>query len=182
MSEEKKREPGHQHWCTPTWILDRVRNTYGEITLDPFSNPNSATGALVQWYGPDADMHTIDGFAEKWHGYVFFNPPFSRTREAVKKAHDGWAAADYEAAIGIFPCSMNSRHWWMVEAATVHGYFRKRPCFVDKGVVVKGARHDIAIAYWGREPRAFVSAFRDVVRFPPGTAALASLREELASS
>ena len=192
---EEKRKPGYQHWCTPEWILERVREVYrGDIDLDPFSNPYSTTNAKREWWEPGYDwgafdvlsamaetdigrVEVLDGFSTHWRGHVFFNPPFSRTRDAITWAHYLWEQGNIDAAIGIFPCSMNSKHWWMVEAAPAYGYFTRRVAFVDDGEVVEGPRHDIAIAYWGREPTRFVKAFQDKVRFPPGCAALASLVE-----
>lgn len=165
------RPQGYQHWCTPTEILDRVVQVFGVVDLDPFSNPFSLVQACEKWVDPEekwTDPKGIarDGFEHRWHGDVFFNPPFRRANEAVAKAHRGWLAGEYESAIGILPCSMNSKHWWMIEAAPEHGYFRRRPSFLFEGLKSTNGKGDVAIVYWGRDCGAFLEAFFDIVRFP----------------
>jgi hypothetical protein len=58
-------------WYTPDYIIDAVRATLGEITLDPCSNEeaNKVVGATFHYTADD------DGLSKTWVGKVFVNPP-----------------------------------------------------------------------------------------------------------
>lgn len=172
---------GSQHWCTATWITALAREVLGDFDLDPFSNQSSYTYAAVQYTGPGGytgshphgEFLDLDGFEEDWSGAVFFNNPWSLTKRAIRKAADEYASGRVEEMIGIHLCSMNAAYWPIVEAAPAHGYFRKRPAFVDPetGEEVRGNRYDVAATYWGRRPYRFASVFEPALRIRMGVAA-----------
>jgi len=156
-----------QHWCTPLDVIQLVQQVLHWIDLDPFSNPGSLTGAYSQWYGPD--VGGSDGFELSWAAVadtVFFNPPWKRSSNAVRKAD-----AEYRDGceiIGLIPCSMNSQHWPIVERAPAYCYPHKRPSFLEDGVLKKGNPKDVAIVYWGQRPFRFADVFRGYGRIKFG--------------
>ncbi len=156
---------GSQHWNTAPDIVRLARNVFGRIDLDPFSNAWSGTGARIQWYGPDASQCAVDGFEHSWAAvarWVFFNPPWKRSGDAVRKAELEYQ--DGCEIIGLIPCSMNSRHWPLVERAPARCYLHKRPSFMEDGVIKKGNPKDVAIAYWGDGPYHFADHFSEIGR------------------
>ena len=58
-------------WYTPDYIIEAVRSTLGEITLDPCSNAaaNEVVKATFHYTADD------DGLSKTWVGKVFVNPP-----------------------------------------------------------------------------------------------------------
>lgn len=160
---------GSQHWCTDPWMVNTVHDVFGgPPELDPFSNPSSGTGAAIQWYGPDVDGN--DGFELSWGVLrgrkVYFNPPWSHTGKAVRKAAyewETWKSIDIEI-IGLIPCSMNAKHWPLVEQAPARCYLNKRPSFLADGVLKKGNPKDVAIVYWGSRPYRFADVFSSIGR------------------
>lgn len=154
---------GSQHWCTDPKLVALVHQVIGVPELDPFSNPDSQTGAAIQWYGPDAGDY--DGFELSWAAVastVYFNPPWSRSGDSIRKAVD--EAEDGAEIICEIPCSMNSKHWPLVERAPARCYLNKRPGHVENGVLKRGNPKDVAFVYWGRRPYRFAHVFSAVGR------------------
>jgi len=58
-------------WYTPPFILDAVRETLGEINLDPASNAIANENVGANHYYTKDD----DGLNQPWFGNVFVNPP-----------------------------------------------------------------------------------------------------------
>ncbi len=169
---------GSQHWCTPPDIVELVHGVMGGIDLDPFSNPQSVTGARCQWYGPGVGGYheAMDGFGCSWasHSRIFFNPPWSHTGKAVRKAAsewEKWGGTDSLEIIGLIPCSMNAKHWPLVERAPARCYLNRRPSFMVDGKIKRGNPKDVAIVYWGSRPYRFADVFSEVGRIHFGVIA-----------
>lgn len=154
-----------EHWNTPVEIVRRVRDALHlrRPDLDPFSNLASQTGAFDEWTGPHSGG--IDGFEHSWAAVaetVFFNPPWKKSGLAVRKAESEYQ--DGCEIIGLIPCSMNSRHWPLVERAPARCYNHKRPSFLLDGKPVKGNPKDVALIYWGPRPYRFADVFSEIGR------------------
>ncbi|MBT1449844.1 hypothetical protein KJ365_03045 [Glaciecola sp. XM2] len=64
-------------WFTPSTYIDMVRQTIGEIDLDPFSSAQANEVIKAKRYFDE----TSDAFKQRWFddlGTVFMNPPYSR--------------------------------------------------------------------------------------------------------
>jgi hypothetical protein len=139
-------------------------------------HPESKTRARIQWYGPELEHGVFqgDGFEDAWAMQpmdhddpwrVFFNNPWNKTGTAVRKA-----ASEHEKhgnsieIIGLFPCSMNAKHWPLVEQAPARCYLNKRPSFLADGVLKRGNPKDVAIVYWGSRPYRFADVFSSIGR------------------
>ncbi len=172
---------GYQHWCTPPWLVELVRGVFGQrIDVDPFSNERSVTGARLQFTGPDGFVGTKDGcrfvdkdgFSESWgDGCVYLNPPYSKSGQAIAEADYEYRDAGVLEMILVTRSSTNTGYWPLVERATAHGYFRKRPAFLDEhGSEKEGSQVEIATAYWGPRPFRFGAFFEGVARVHLGRA------------
>ena len=68
-------------WTTPQWLFDKLNEQYS-FTLDPASD--GLNNKCVKHY-----TIQTDGLSQSWKGEtVFINPPYSKTYDWVKKAHN----------------------------------------------------------------------------------------------
>lgn len=68
----KKRKPIHDNWSTPVWLLEQIRNEFGEF-FDPC--PLNAG---------------FDGLSCEWGKVNYINPPYSRKlkEQFIRKAFE----------------------------------------------------------------------------------------------
>jgi site-specific DNA-methyltransferase (adenine-specific) len=147
-----------QSWCTPEWILERVRQVFGgQIHLDPCGNGAARVDALHELRG-QSDLD--DGLAERWERFrnVFCNPPFGKgvDRWMAKAEETGKAGVEVILLVPAFV----SRHAWHDHVASAEAI-----CFLRGRVKFLGAEScapfATALVYWGHRPWAFREAFAD---------------------
>jgi hypothetical protein len=82
-------------WYTPAAYVDAARAVLGDIDVD------SATCAFAQSRIKAAQFYTKqdDGLAQRWHGRVWLNPPYSLVAEFVSKLVSEIQAGRITAAI-----------------------------------------------------------------------------------
>lgn len=87
----KDRKPVHDNWKTPNWVLDKVRNEYGDF-FDPC--PLNAT---------------FDGLACAWGEVNYINPPYStKLKEAfIRKAYQ--ESINGKTCIMLLPVSTSTK-------------------------------------------------------------------------
>lgn len=76
-NEKRRRPDGHarQAMLTPAYVLEPVRGLLGGIDLDPCTEPDNPTKAVLHYSLP------IDGCAMPWVAQsVFCNPPYGEAR------------------------------------------------------------------------------------------------------
>jgi hypothetical protein len=96
-----------QRICTPPELLEPVYELYGgPIDLDPFDDEDSIVRARTKIRWP-----AQCGFASKWHGRVFANPPFKRLGEALQKCLRS-VGTDCDEVVLLCPFRSHRRHWW----------------------------------------------------------------------
>lgn len=59
-------------WYTPKWLIDKL----GQIDLDPCAAPVNDRPFQI---APLSYSKEDDGLSKTWSGFVFLNPPYSRT-------------------------------------------------------------------------------------------------------
>mgnify|MGYP000139976657 CR=1 FL=1 len=136
-------------WNTPIWIIDTIKEVFGEIDLDPCSNDNSVVGALKTFQLPYQD-----GLAESWDdaGVVFVNSPFGTSWNHKQKQEDGRtkltciSAKEFkELSIGM--SEPEKAQWYKT---TVADWIRK--CANTKGSsVIKLCPVAIGTTFWHSE-------------------------------
>ncbi len=125
-------------WLTPRWILDRL----GWFNLDP-------CGSSVNpgWTGaPDTILPPDDGLKEAWHGRVFMNPPFSRTKDWLQKH------SIHRNGISLVPASVESTVWrkyvWPHANAILLLSGRTKFCNPDGSTTTGRPLRSIALIAW----------------------------------
>lgn len=139
-------------WLTPTEVLDRVLEVFGEVDLDPCSNSIAHPRVPARRHLARQD----DGLAHDWEGRVFMNPPYGRDVALwVAKLAGEMEAGRVTEAIAL------------VAARTDTGWFRALPmalvCFPAGRLSFSDhetpAPFPSAISYAGPRPEAFTASF-----------------------
>jgi phage N-6-adenine-methyltransferase len=92
-------------WRTPPEVFAMLNKQYGPFTLDAAANEENHL--CEYWYGPGSKYP--DALAEAWGGSglvrVFCNPPYNKTAEFIKKAHDEAVAGNIRSATLLVPAT-----------------------------------------------------------------------------
>lgn len=150
-------------WYTPARYFEGVRETLGEIDLDPASNPmaNATVGAKHFFTKED------DGLELDWYGRVFVNPPYGKTDDGKSLAGEfcNKAVREYENgnidACIILVNSLHSQAWQAP-------LYKHTVCFVDHRIQFvsgdgdqnKNPTFQNIFVYLGKNDEAFASAFQ----------------------
>jgi phage N-6-adenine-methyltransferase len=67
-------------WATPQWLFDALNSHY-HFSLDVCAIPENAK--CKKYYTPEQD-----GLKQKWEGICWMNPPYSKLKDWVEKAHN----------------------------------------------------------------------------------------------
>lgn len=141
-----------QSILTPAYILDRLRQVWGRISLDPAAPPEGLP-SLVE------AEHEIrlpeDGLAYTWSDRTFVNPPYKHLKQ--------WLQHEYilpEARVAWLVPLRSHRKWWLQWAQTqdtiialqgvkFHGYDAVFPA-------------PVGLAYQGKDHEQVATAFADI--------------------
>lgn len=132
------RDDSHemQRQLTPPYVLEPVRVALGGIYLDPCTEPDNPTGALM--------FHTAegDGAAEPWDApTIFVNPPYSKARERwVSRCIE--AAAAGSRVVLLMPSHTDTRLFHKAVATASHVVFIKGR--VKFGILRENRRQEAA--------------------------------------
>lgn len=77
-------------WSTPRAFYETL-NAEFHFTYDP------------------CPLHATDGLIRPWHGSVFVNPPFSKTREFLEKAHREMQLGNAHTVVFLLPARTDTR-------------------------------------------------------------------------
>ena len=140
---------GEQHWNTPAWLLDVLREVFGIFDLDPCA-PTSrrrATSVSAKLLFTESD----DGLSLPWQGKVFVNPPYGRTlKHWTKKARTEVEQGRASLVVALLPARTDTG-WWhddVAQSATVI-FLKGRLSFNETG---DSAPFPSALAVWGARP------------------------------
>jgi len=101
-------------WFTDRWITDlAAAASGGEFDLDPFGHPDAPVTERCRLIYTQAG----DGFARRWKGRLWINPPFSRSDQAWRKTEEELDSGRVRSLVGIWPESPG--------AAYFHGIFAR---------------------------------------------------------
>lgn len=107
-------------WITPQWITDPL----GPFDLDP------CAAEQMPWEIARKSYTIIDdGLSQKWYGFVWCNPPFSRSlRESFMQK-----MMEHNNGIILLPAACETDVWKKYVFGTASGVFmlHKRPYFCD---------------------------------------------------
>ena len=152
-------EGSYQHWNTPGWLLDLVREV-SPIKLDPCSN---------QWSTVDAGYEILEvenGLNEKrYHwgqlaqgGLIYLNPPYNDPSPWVERA---LFVAQQGAEIMLCLPTSHSTDWWRSLARGCEGLclMKRRVNFLREGKENGSSRHETTIFYLGKQAKKFHRIF-----------------------
>lgn len=153
---------GEQHWNTPTWLLDVLREVFGVFDLDPCAPTGirRATSVSAKLLFTEAD----DGLTLPWRGKVFVNPPYGRTlKHWTKKARSEVEQGRATLVVALLPARTDTA-WWhgdVAHSATVI-FLKGRLSFNETG---DSAPFPSVLAVWGARP----ARLRALARALPGS-------------
>ncbi len=140
-------------WYTAPAVIERVLRVFGEIDLDPCSNPAPHNVPARQHF-----TRAEDGLARWWHGRVYVNPPYGRALLAwMEKLANEIAAGRVTEAITLTPARPDTRWFRTLWGADALCFWRGRLRFVNSTAVPFPS----VIGYFGRNIEAFIAAFGD---------------------
>ena len=148
-----------QEWYTPTHIIDRVIELFGEIDLDPCSNSHGRPWVPALRYLTEKQ----DGLSHPWHGKVFCNPPYCDVEKWVAKVLEEYASGRVTEALLLVPSRTDTK-WASLLRNLPRLYLTGRQRFVPgEGVPEEkrrnGATFGSALFYLGPDPGRFVDVF-----------------------
>lgn len=141
---------------TPTKVLDRVLDVFGEIDLDPCSNA----------HGDDANVPAAthftrddDGLAREWRGRVYMNPPYGREIDAwIEKLVAEHEAGRVTEAIALLPGRIDTQ-WFDRLRGFLWCVIKGRLTFVGND---DPAPFPSVVFYLGERQAEFYDAFADI--------------------
>lgn len=149
-------------WGTPDFILEAVRDCFGEIDLDPASSVEANKRVQAKAFY----TKEMDGLCRPWFGKVFCNPPYSQTGKWVSKAVDEYERSCFDTLeldiILLLPAPRNDR-WQRILEYSVTCFPKKRMAFIDPltGEPVKGNKGANIICYIGGDV-IFADVFEEI--------------------
>ncbi len=141
---------------TPSKVLDRVLDVFGEIDLDPCSNA----------HGDDANVPAAahftkddDGLSREWHGRAYVNPPYGRDIDAwVEKLVAEHEAGRVTEAIALLPGRIDTQ-WFDRLRGFLWCVIKGRLTFVGND---DPAPFPSVVVYLGERQAEFYDAFADI--------------------
>lgn len=141
---------------TPTKVLKRVLDVFGEIDLDPCSNAHGDDAHV-----PAATHFTRDddGLAREWRGRVYMNPPYGREIDAwIEKLVAEHEAGRVTEAIALLPGRIDTQ-WFDRLRGFLWCVIKGRLTFVGND---DPAPFPSVVFYLGERQTEFYDAFADI--------------------
>ena len=166
-----KKGVGRSDWVTPPEIIERARQALGGIELDP-ATCKEVNDRIVQ----ANRIYTIedDGLAQIWNARtVWLNPPYGwvtidgkeHSSQAVwtRKGMHEWASGSVKEGMITLVSAGTSQAWFhpIWEQCLMCFPFKRIP-FLHPVTYepLKGNQYNNAIAYWGKDTKAFTREFK----------------------
>jgi len=150
------QDSGDYEWYTPPEILQKVRELYGVIQLDPASSEqaNKIVKAVM--------FYTENGLEQNWYGDVWMNHPFSRENNPL------WinkAVSEYESGrvrqLTCITYAATSEKWFKPLVVFPQCYLCPRTnYYLPDGTKKKGVTKGSVITYMGQNKDKFRKLFK----------------------
>lgn len=162
---------GNNEWYTPTHYIEAARYSMGGIDLDPASSEIANRTVQASRYFTKAE----DGLAQKWHGKVWLNPPYSQPliRQFCEAVTTKYKSGEIQQAVVLV--NNGTETGWgqtLLSAASALCFPKGRVRFLDPegnpGAPLQGQ----TVVYLGPSPQRFREAFADfgAIAYPIGRA------------
>jgi hypothetical protein len=112
---------------TPPFFIQAVEHSFGRIAFDPCWHPASAVRPLAYLDVRRGD----DGLRDAWRGrLVFVNPPWSKQKLWVERAHHQWSKGNVKTVVCLVPAKTDTKLFHRVLSQDADVYFIEgRPHF-----------------------------------------------------
>lgn len=141
-------------WYTPDKIIDRVLKLFGEIDIDPCSNPGKPNVPANKHY-----TEVDNGFDYEWPGKVYLNPPYGNViGNWVHRLIHQYDMDITTEAIALLPARTDT-DWF-------EPLFNYPICFIHGRLIFKGGLNSApfpsVVVYFGTNIKAFKMHFSDL--------------------
>lgn len=164
MNTETLFSSAKQDWQTPDWLLDRLRDNFGQIGLDPATSLGNPTKASRFYVAPGEclpyelpENAKFDGLAQSWDAdFVFCNPVYKGVSKWIQKAFESTA----ENVVMLLAARPDTKAWqeYILPCADI--------CWIKGRLKFKGAEHSApfpsALVHYGSNVTKFAAACVDL--------------------
>ncbi len=150
---------GENEWYTPPKYIESCHKLFDGIELDPASSIEAQKYIQALKYFTKED----DGLVEKWEGYTWMNPPYSKDliEKFINKIVAHYRAGDIPAAV-VLVNNATETSWFytLIKTAAAVVFTKGRIKFIDKNGNPSGAPlQGQALVYLGTMPEMFLAEF-----------------------
>jgi phage N-6-adenine-methyltransferase len=112
---EKPAGWSSDQWATPWPLVREMEAELGPFDLDPAAEPQTAKAPR---------FYTIedDGLTRPWFGRVWLNPPYSKPRPWLERAHEATSMGKADLVAALLPASVDTR--WFHETVLPYAELR----------------------------------------------------------
>lgn len=146
-------------WYTPPEIIERVRHTLGEISLDPAScdEAQRVVNALCHL------TQKQDGLSGNWSGKVFLNPPYGKEiSKWIQKLVAEYEAKSISEAIALVPARTDTEWFQKLSPYTLCLVKGRIKFWNSQGEADNSASFPSAVVYLGKFNAKFVENFQEL--------------------
>jgi len=138
-------------WTTPEIIINKTIELFGEIDLDPCSNPDFPNvSAKIHFTKKD------DGLSKDWKGKVYMNPPYGQEIKSwVVHLCEQFEKGNTQEAIALTP-SRTDTEWFQRMKTYPRCFIWGRLKFGDSG---NSAPFPSMVVYLGKNIKGFIQIF-----------------------
>jgi hypothetical protein len=146
-------------WYTPPEIIERVRKTLGEISLDPASCDEAQRVVNAICYLTQKQ----DGLSGNWSGKVFLNPPYGKEiGKWIEKLVAEYEAKSISEAIALVPARTDTEWFQKLSPYTLCLVKGRLKFWNSQGEADNSASFPSAVVYLGKTNTKFVENFSDL--------------------
>ncbi len=146
-------------WYTPPEIIERVRKTLGEISLDPASCDEAQRVVNAICYLTQKQ----DGLSGNWSGKVFLNPPYGKEiGKWIEKLVAEYEAKSISEAIALVPARTDTEWFQKLAPYTLCLIKGRLKFWNSQGEADNSASFPSAVVYLGKTNTKFVENFSDL--------------------
>jgi phage N-6-adenine-methyltransferase len=158
---------GQNEWFTPAKYIALARQVLGEIDLDPATHETAQATIQAKQFFTKAD----NGLAQKWHGRVWLNPPYTFVADFVSKMVAERQAGRVSAAI-MLTHNYTDTTWFHEAQAAANAicFTRGRVDFYKLDGDIAKPTQGQAFFYFGNDFLTFEARFKEIGFVVPAAA------------
>jgi phage N-6-adenine-methyltransferase len=146
-------------WYTPAEIIERVRKTLGEISLDPASCDEAQRLVNAMCYLTQKQ----NGLSGNWSGKVFLNPPYGKEiGKWIEKLVAEYEAKAISEAITLVPARTDTEWFQKLAPYTLCLVKGRLKFWNSQGEADNSASFPSAVVYLGKTNTKFVENFSEL--------------------